>query len=96
MCFQFPAKKVEMKHMETSSAISSLMVLECGEELRQSDKIMRKRNIGSLIMYSMIIAMMTLPSVNTYSLTEKKKTKLYQKHLKSVIILNGRAKIEHY
>lgn len=89
-------QKVEMKDMETSSATSKLMVLECDEELQQSDKIMRKRNIGSVIMYSMIIAMMTLLSVNTVILEQKKKTKLHQRHLKSVIIFNGQRKIQHY
>lgn len=74
-------QKVEMKDMETSSATSKLMVLECDEELQQSDKIMRKRNIGSVIMYSMIIAMMTLLSVNTVILEQKKKDKITSKTL---------------
>lgn len=68
--------KVELKDMETSSAISNLMVLECGEELQQSEKIMQKRNIGSVIMYSMMIAMMTLLSVSTVILEQKKEDKI--------------------
>lgn len=66
-------QKVEIKDLETGSTVSNLIVLECGEELRQTEKLMRKMNIRSVIMYSMIIAMMTLLSVNILILEQKKR-----------------------
>lgn len=63
--------------MESNAAkVSDLMILECEEELKLSNRAMRKRTVGQVIIYCMIFAMMTLLSVNTVILEGKKEVKL--------------------
>lgn len=65
-----------MKNMESGSALSNLVVMECEKDLRQTDRISRQRNIKAVIIYSVIIAMMTLLSINTVILEEKREDRI--------------------
>lgn len=62
--------------MESNSKVNDLMVLECEEELKLSDRVMRRRPVGQVIVYCTIVAMMTLLSVKSIILEGKRKKKL--------------------
>lgn len=62
--------------MESNSKVNDLMVLECEEELKLSDRVMRRRPVGQVIVYCTIVAMMTLLSVNTIILEGKKEKEI--------------------
>lgn len=65
-----------MKNMESSSALSNLVVMECEKDVRLTNRISRQRNIKAVIIYSVIIAMMTLLSINTVILEEKREDRI--------------------